>query len=354
VLATEGRDVFTGPARDAWARLVREMRSLTARSGFPDLPIARADARALALDRRSLGAFLGRRHPRLVRDWVDAYCRSALGGGADEVSAYAGLAFLAEITGDIYTLPGGNAAIARGLAERVRRVGAERIATGMAVFGVEPDGDDRLKVGYAPTEGGEAAALSARHVVCAAPGLIAARILRTLDGATRERLRALSYGAYLVANLCFEGRVRARAYDHWLAGERAVADVISADWIVPRRSRSATHSVLTAYAPFRDPAAGRAALLAGDADALARPVVAAVRRHLPAARRARLDEVRLARYGHQLLSSRVGVVEAMRAVPRRVGGLHLAHSDLEGMAAIESAIHAARVAAAAIRGAPAV
>jgi hypothetical protein len=109
--------------------------------------------------------------------------------------------------------------------------------------------------------------------------------------------------------------------------------------------------VLTVYAPFHDPAQGRNLLLAGDRKALADPIVAGLKHFLPDAfAKAQLAEVRLTRWGHQHLISRPGMITQMHAMPKRFGNVLLAHSDGQGMPAVESAIAEALHAAATIRG----
>jgi hypothetical protein len=51
-----------------------------------------------------------------------------------------------------------------------------------------------------------------------------------------------------------------------------------------------------------------------------------------------LKEVRLTRYGHQLLTSEVGLMKKLQALPKQVGSYLFSHSDGQGLAAIESAV----------------
>ncbi len=149
----------------------------------------------------------------------------------------------------------------------------------------------------------------------------------------------LRQGSYLVANCCFEGTPQELPYDSWALGAQSFSDAISATAVLPAAERPKDHSVLTVYAPFRDPGAGRARLLAGDRAAFAAPIVEELRRFMPEAfGRARLAEVRLTRWGHHHLIAAPGIVATMRALPKRFGNVLLAHSDGQGMPAVESAI----------------
>ncbi len=346
-------DALEGALQKPIAELREHLAAVAASPDYPKIPIGDATAAALALDRISFLDYLKQQHvePSLF-GLIDAYCYSALGAGASEVSAYAGVNFYSEIAGRIFAFPGGNAVLARTMVDRVSRAGAGRLVTGAAVFAVEPAEDGLARVGwFDAARQGEPRCIAARWVVVAAPFFFAGRILRGIEPKVAAAMTGLSQGSYLVANCCFEGRVAASAYDSWTPGNPAFSDVVDATATLPAESRPAGQSVLTVYAPFRDPARGRELLLAGDRKALADPIVAELKRLLPDAfATAQLAEVRLTRWGHQHLISRPGMIAQMRAMPKRFGNVLLAHSDGQGMPAIESAIAEALRAAAAIRG----
>lgn len=311
---------------------------LARRRDFPTIPIDKASDAALALDNLSLEDFLRREHvdPRLS-GMLDAYSLSALGAPAAEVSAYAGVCFLSEIAARIYAFPGGNAAIARAMSAQIARAGAGRILGNAAVFAVEPSEGGLARIGWFDARApGERRCIEARWVVIAAPYYFAARLLRGADAATKAQMSAPRQGSFLVANCCFEGPLDL-AYESWTPQAASFGDVVNAAAVVD--ARSADGGVLTVYAPFRDPRAGRTELLAGDCAALAAPIVEDLRRYLPEAfTKARLAEVRLTRWGHHHLIAVPGVVATMRALGKRFGNVVLAHSDGQGMPAVESAI----------------
>ncbi|PPD46250.1 MAG: twin-arginine translocation pathway signal [Methylocystis sp.] len=346
-----GSDRLRGELRKPHAEFLNLIAKLVASGDFPDLPIEAAPAAALALDRMTLADFLRREHvdPRLL-DFIDVYCLSAMGAPAAEVSAYAGLNFLSEFAGKIHALPGGNAALARAMLARIDRAGAGRIVSNAAVFAIEPSEGGEARVGwFDATNPGEAHCISARWVVVAAPYFFAARILRGA-GTAAVRMRSLRQGSFLVANCCFEGRTPAGPYDSWAPGARAFTDAVDATAALPPERRPKDHNVLTVYAPFRDPGLGRAQLLAGDRAALAAPIIAELRALMPDAfSQARLAEVRLTRWGHHHLIAAPGTIEAMRTTPKRFGNVLLAHSDGQGMPAVESAIMEAHRAVATIK-----
>ncbi|MBM3563543.1 MAG: FAD-dependent oxidoreductase [Alphaproteobacteria bacterium] len=345
-------DPRDGIWRSAYDDLKALLRRLGARPDFPKLPISEAPEPALALDRLSLLDFLRGEHiDAELFGLLDAYCLSAFGAPANEISAYAGVNFLSEINAPIYAFPGGNATIARAMAARISRDGEGRIVTGAAVYAIEPAEGGYARVGWFDALHPDAPrCLEARWVVVAAPYFFAGRILRGVDPAETAKMTSLRQGSYLVANCCFEGPPPELRYDSWALGAQNFSDVVDATAAPPAADRVTDHSVLTVYAPFRDPRAGRALLLGGDRAVLAAPIVDELRRFLPEAfAKSRLVEVRLTRWGHHHLIAAPGMVETMRALPKRSGNVLLAHSDGQGMPAVESAILEALSAAEIVR-----
>jgi hypothetical protein len=350
--APHSPDALEGALRKPFAKLRKHLAAVAASPDYPKIPIEAATGPALALDRISFLDYL-RQHdvdPGLF-GLIDAYCYSSLGAGAGEVSAYAGVNFYSEIAGPIYAFPGGNAVLARAMVDRISRAGTGRLLNGAAVFAVEPAQDGLARVGwFDAARPGEPRCIAARWVVVAAPYFFAGRILRGIDPTVAAAMTGLRQGSYLVANCCFEGRVAAPAYDCWRPGNSAFTDVIDATTALPAQSRPKTHGVLTVYAPFHDPGQGRAQLLAGDGAALSLPIVEGLKHFLPGAlATAQLAEMRLTRWGHQHLIPRPGTIVQMRGLPKRFGNVLLAHSDGQGMPAVESAIAEAFRTAAAIR-----
>lgn len=226
--------------------------------------------------------------------------------------------------------------MAQALANQIETAGANRILTGQSVYKIEPSAQS-VRVGFLDTfaEGAPFRCLEAEQVVVACPYLMAGRLLPWASTEQRKTLAGFEYGSYLVANLCFEGQIGPRGYDHWAAGNGAWADFVDADFAAGGLIDDST--VLTVYAPFRDPAQGRKLLLAGDQGPLAARIVEDIQQRL-AFSKEQLREVRLTRYGHQLFCSRKGVVRELLALPRDFGRVHLCHSDGQGIACIESAL----------------
>lgn len=337
-------DALAGDLRRPYENLRALMKRVLASPAFPDLPIEEAGSGALALDRLSLLDFLRREDvdPALF-PFLDAFSLSALGAPAAEISAYAGVNFLSEITGPVYACPGGNAALATAMAARIAESGSGRLVTGAPVYAVEPaEGGDSRVAWLAGPDLDETHCVAARWVILATPLFFSARILRGLDAAARAGMTGMRQGSFLVANLCFEGAISTGAYDCWAPDAESFTDIVDAAAILGA-ARPKDHGVLTVYAPFRDPGSGRRRLLEGEAAALAAPIVGEIERIMPDAfAHARLAEVRLTRWGHHHTIAAPGAIGAMRNLSKRVGNVLLAHSDTQGMPAVESAFMAAR------------
>ncbi|QGM99688.1 FAD-dependent oxidoreductase [Methylocystis parvus] len=345
-----GADALQGDLRRPHDELRAIIKRISESPDFPDLPVETASAGALALDDASLLDFLRREHvdPAMFA-FLDAFSLSALGAPAAAVSAYAGVNFLSEMAGRIYAFPGGNAAPARAMANLIVAAGAGRIVTGASVYAIEPgDGGEARVAWFSGSDPTAAHCVAAKWVVIAAPYFFAAQILRGLDPVAKARMLGLRQGSFLVANCCFEGAYSIGAYDSWALEAAHFTDAVDAGHVLAARPKD--HGVLTVYAPFRDPDLGRRRLREGNGAAFAAPLVEELRRFLPGAfAQARLAEVRLTRWGHHHMIAAPGIVRTMRALPKRIGNVLLAHSDGQGMPAVESALTEAHRAAAIIR-----
>ena len=187
--APNSLDALEGSLRKPFAELREHLAAAAASPDYPKIPIGDATAAALALDRFSFLDYLKQQHvdPALF-ELIDAYCYSSLGAGTGEVSAYAGVNFYSEIAGPIYAFPGGNAVLARSMANRVSRAGTGRLVTGAAVFAVEPSEDGLARVGwFDAARPGEPRCIAARWVVVAAPFFFAGQSCAGLTPKLRRR-----------------------------------------------------------------------------------------------------------------------------------------------------------------------
>ena len=327
------------PVGNDFHALKHHLRHLVKHNQLPPVPIQQATHQHMALDTMSFARYLTRLGMSdEMQGIINAYCFSALGGSIQTISAYAGLNFYSEILSPLIAFPGGNAMVAKKLIDRIHQAGAGRMETNVTVFNIEPKDESALVHYWDNNHPDHITTVQANAVAMCTPYKIIPRIISTLPATIAKPLLAMQYGAYIVANCCFEGRPMPQGYDHWTADNPAFTDFILADACLPETSRSEHHSVLTVYAPCQQPAVQRHQLLSdqhrqdwafGIAQQLHKTMDFSPKQ---------LKAVRLTRYGHQLLTSSVGLIHQLRAMPKHEGPLVLAHSDGQGMASIESAI----------------
>ena len=281
-----------------------------------------------------------------MRAFCEYYCWSSFGGGASEVSSYAGLNFLTAEFGDILALPGGNGAIASALADAVARRGVT-VVTNRTAGAVRPAHGG---IEVAAFRGDDVHLYPARACVVAVPRFIAARIVADFPEARAAIVAGMKWRAYVVANVLLARRPQPDWYDAYriepLEKESAAfTDLIVADFAASEKS---AHSVLTAYRalPYEG---GRAELYeeaAGEKYAHFRD---AVRRDLPPILAAvglgerDVIDVNLARWGHPLVLAQPGQLAGggLERLSAPLGRVVFAHQDRYGVPAIENALGAA-------------
>lgn len=315
------------------------------------LPSAAAtdDAEILGLDRLSFAAWLDERgltSPRLR--WLCDYgCRDDFGLRLEATSAWAGLGYFVarqRAPGDepqgVVTWPDGNAALIRHLAAGVR------VETGAVVVDV----DDAAAGGGASVglwRGDRAEWIDARAAIVATPRFIARRLVRGL----RDRVEpGLDVGAWVVANLHLRERPRRGRRDAAPAWDNVLYDSASLGYV------SATHqagrdrgpTVWTWYYPLtdEDPAVARARI-AGASHADWVEVVLADLGRAHRDLRPLVTQLDVAFWGHGMVRPRVGarVDPGFAARRQPIGAVHVAHTDLSGVALFEEAFdHGCRAA----------
>lgn len=326
---------------------------------YPQIPAATAAERAHvdALDRSSFRRHVearldGRRlHPH-IRTAFEHYCWSSFGASFSEVGAAAGLNFFAAEFGEILVTPGGNAAIAERLHERLgRQLPEGHLQAGALVANVRavPDG---FEVAYEDAAG-SLRCLHARAVVMACPKFVAARLVEDLEPERIDAIRRLRYRSYLVANVLLERRLAQAPYDLYLLGSgetdrrdiRAAAtrqgatDVVFGQFLHP----DAASSVLTLYRPLPfDGARPELLAEAAYANVLREFEAQVVGGILPLLnlRREDIAGIRLARWGHALPVAETGLiaggtVDRLRKPFR--GGMFFVQQDNWALPAIETA-----------------
>jgi len=211
---------------------------------YPDLPfesdwIKKLDEISLV---DKLQKDLGPLHPHILSA-VDRYCWTSFNGKGDEISAAAGLNFLAAEAGKVWVAPGGNAAVAEALAKKLP---ADRLRTGAVVFQVT-QASDKVVVSYEDAEG-KFRAVEAGAVVMACPKFVAKKLLPQIEAERVEAIDRVKYRSFLVANVMLKKSVRPLFYDLFFLGkapaeQAGVVDTVLADFARPE----AKQSVLTLY-----------------------------------------------------------------------------------------------------------
>ncbi|HTE50514.1 MAG TPA: FAD-dependent oxidoreductase [Kofleriaceae bacterium] len=322
------------------------------------------DAEVTALDRMTMAEWMDRRGLRSARlRWlIDYACRDDYGMRPAETSAWAGLLYFASRvrapgadSQSVVTWPEGNGRLVAQLA----RAAEGRVRLGVAVCDVVPRGAGAVGAGGAAGARGAGGAggadvvaidgsgqpfgVHADQVIFAAPQMIARRVVRPLRDREPSHSSEFEYGAWMVANLHLEGRLREPDGGYPLAWDNVFYRSPSLGYVVATHQSGSDHgdTVLTYYYPLADqaPAAARRHLLGASRDDWAEVILTDLgRAHRDVRERVRRLDVM--RWGHAMVRPRPGFAwgGARQAAARPIGSIHFAHSDLSGVALFEEAL----------------
>jgi hypothetical protein len=292
------------------------------------------------LDRVSLAHYLEvqRGLPPEVTRLFSPYCRSCLGAGPGDVSAWAALFFLmSEVSpaSQIAAFPEGNARLVAALVRGLRWTPRLR----QTVVRLEPGADGVRLLIWDDLER-RPYRLEAGAAVLAAGKFVARRLLPPDGPWPVEDFARFRYGSYLVASLCGKITLEAPGYENWVAGEEAFADFVMS----PRRPEPGSPRVMTLFAPQPYPG-GREALMGARPEDKARELLTAVDRRFPGTA-GEVEEIRLQRFGHAQVVPYPGFLTFLKgAFPQRRGRIILANADQEGLPCVEAAMVQGRKAA---------
>lgn len=326
---------------------------------YPEIPITDPDQTAYikALDRVSFRTHLekiagGTLHPH-IETAIEHYCWSSLGATSEEVSAAAGLNFYVSEFGNVAVLPGGNAAIAERLLERLMHVmPPTNVRSGSLVVDVRVVSDG-VVVAYADQHQ-QPRAIHAQAVVLCCPKFVVGKILQGIEAGRVEAIRRLRYRSYLVANVLLKEGLKDPFYDLYLLGDgkidasdlqaaaqrQQVTDVVLANYARP----DPAHAVLTLYRGMPYDGA-RADLYAAGSCARYRAMFEQQVHEaiLPLLRleRENIVDLRIARWGHALPVAAPGLiadgtVEAIRTPFR--GRVFFVEQDNWALPAFETCV----------------
>lgn len=257
-------------------------------------------------DNESLGKYLPGYAPE-IKQWWDAYGPSNWGARAKDTSFYVAMEDFEDMASETLddtrvTLPGGNGAITRRLADVLLAKHPERLLGGATIVAVEPSKHD-VRVTY--VRGGRLHAVAARAVIMATPKFITARIVEGIPPDQRDAMGNIRYAPYPVVNLIFDRPVYNRGYDTWCPGN-AFTDFIVADWTVRHQpGYRQKNNILTFYTPLEESERHRL-LSIGGCKSLALDVLRDFQKLLPEFRHAEPVEVHLYRRGHPMFMATPG------------------------------------------------
>lgn len=230
---------------------------------LPDLPLWSPQERSHwdSLDRLSFADWLHREfgslHPHVL-EFITLYCWSSYSAPPTEISAAHGLYFFVNDTcGRPMVLPGGNGFVAQAIYDKLKaRPNVTMIAPAFAVdIKVK---DSRAQVCFKTPEN-TLITVSSDKCIAASPKKVMKFVISALPPAQKKAMDAISYRAYLVANVILKKKIPSRAYDlYTLKGEvpeneyndsreRVFTDVVFADWA---GKDSAPRTALTFYLPL--------------------------------------------------------------------------------------------------------
>lgn len=299
-----------------------------------------------ALDQQSMAQWLDQRgytSPRL-RWYVDYACRDDYGLLARDTSAWAGLFYFASRTSndgseaaELYSWPNGNGRLVQHLSASV----GPRRRLGFLVIDLATVGD-RVEALGLDTVRNEVVKVVADRAIFAAPKFLARHVLRQARDEQPAWARSFIFGSWMVANLHLRDRPSAPGAP--LAWDNVIYDSPSLGYVVATHQAQIDEgpTVLTYYYPYTDAdaAAGRKRLFEADHGQLCDLVLSDLE---PAHRglASLVERIDVMRWGHAMVQPRPGFIwgEGRRQAARPLGRVHMAHSDLSGLALFEESLH---------------
>ncbi|CAN5709396.1 hypothetical protein BH10CYA1_BH10CYA1_06240 [soil metagenome] len=273
---------------------------------------------------------------------IDAYLKASLCGGVDVISALGAISTLEDLVQPTYVFPGGNQALAKGMTNKIK---GERCAQGF-VWSIEVGTNGKSFVTYSGADQ-KLHKVSCKHVIVAAPPLVAARIMHNIPDAEKANLLSFKYGSYLVANILMRKKRFVGAYDNFVTPPYSFADIVVAEtpYIAQHNYRPSMGSVLTIYQPYAPSSEGRSVLMQGDRSVFANSLVGQLGKLIGPIEKD-IETVVLTRWGHAMAVTKPGFFARISKLNRTANsGYTLAHCSTQGIPCAESAIAAARLAA---------
>ncbi len=321
---------FTPEDRAAYKRLSAKMKELVETHALT-IPIEEAPKSALdEYDSISFWDYLEKNYGKRLAEVGDIYARDVFGDGAREVSAYAGLTYLAVEQDVSKTWEGGMGEIP----EALHRELGKSVRTGALVWKVAQDAEG-VDVFY--SKDGKDFKARGKTAVMAVSSLVARRIVA---GLPEDKLKAMAqtrYSSYALVPLKLKKVVWADSFVLWMR------DAFVTDFTLPRADNASLKAhpekgqVLVGYAPMGG-AAGRKYLLAAPDEELKSRAIADLERAFPGAS-SQVEEARVIRWGHAMPLAFPGYLAQVRPIiARPEGRIFFAGTDTQ-LPAMEGAIY---------------
>ncbi|MES2856998.1 MAG: NAD(P)-binding protein [Bdellovibrionota bacterium] len=231
---------------------------------YPEIPLSEDSveaARVRKLDGITFEAWLNEEFGELdtlIREFIQVYCWSSFNASIDEISAAQGINFVAGEMGGILALPGGNAAIAQGLFEKLSNDPTRNLVPSAFVVDVKVLTNE-VQVSY--FKDGVLKTITAEKALFAAPKFLAKKLIDDLAPNLKAAIDQITYRAYVVANVLIDAKIETPFYDAFSLegkfpespsplkeeGRRPYTDIVMADWAA---GKNLSENVLTLYRPL--------------------------------------------------------------------------------------------------------
>jgi monoamine oxidase len=330
---------YSDAVRDSFKKFRAEMKAMD------------PDKNAQQLDSVPLSNYLKGHAPEL-KQWWDAYGLSNWGAKSEDASALVAAGDLQDMTADEdvrRTLPGGNGALSRQLANTLRAKYGEQMIDDATIVSVDPQKTGvnitYMQAGSSSPGRGEMQlrTVAAKYVIMATPKFITARLIAGLPDAQHEAMMSFRYCPYPVINMIFDKPIYNRAYDTWCPGN-AFTDFIVADWVLQKQPGYVQkNNILTFYTPISELHRDRLLTVEG-CQRIAENVLQDFQKLQPEFNTAAPIEVHMYRRGHPMFLPTPGIFTKVIPVANRpFGRIAFANTDSIGpVSDISGAVEAAR------------
>lgn len=342
------------PARAADFAHVKKRLDEVYENEIPDLPVWDMENRQNwdRLDTFSFAEWIRREfgevHPHIM-ELISLYCWSSFSASPSEISAAHGIYFFVSDTcGHPTVFPGGNGFVSQAIYDKLKTL--PNVTMKGTAFAVDISAvNGKARVCY--SDNGKLVTVTGTKCIAASPKKVMKFVVSGIDADQKKAMDAISYRAYLVANVMLKKKIASRGYDMYtLKGkvptneyndsrDRTYTDIVFADW-AGRDNTPAT--ALTLYLPLPYDMAQQYLFV----DTLYQKYEDRLKATLPEVLTslgltwADVDGWRLVRYGHSMPVAHTGYVAngTYERASKDIGGcIYFANQDNWGNPCFETA-----------------